>query len=143
MLPLPPHRLYRPAMVVVAIAAALAAPAAQAIEPFVLQDIRVEGLQRTDPGTVFAALPFRVGDSYSDDKAAAWAEQNRTYAALWPNITRKGEAPADAEQFKDETGIAVKYDIFDSAEALDSKLRHKLVVQVLTTVITSQTRLWG
>ncbi|MDH4390089.1 MAG: outer membrane protein assembly factor BamA [Aquabacterium sp.] len=52
-------------------AAALAAPAAQAIEPFVLQDIRVEGLQRTDPGTVFAALPFRVGDTYSDDKAAA------------------------------------------------------------------------
>ncbi len=71
MLPLPPHRLYRPAMAVVAVAAALAAPAARAIEPFVLQDIRVEGLQRTDPGTVFAALPFRVGDTYSDDKAAA------------------------------------------------------------------------
>ncbi len=58
-------------MAVVAIAAALTAPAARAIEPFVLQDIRVEGLQRTDPGTVFAALPFRVGDTYSDDKAAA------------------------------------------------------------------------
>ncbi len=71
MLPLPPYRLYRPALVVVAMAAALAAPTAQAIEPFVLQDIRVEGLQRTDPGTVFAALPFRVGDTYSDDKAAA------------------------------------------------------------------------
>ncbi len=71
MFPLPTHRLYRPALVVVAMAAALAAPAAQAIEPFVLQDIRVEGLQRTDPGTVFAALPFRVGDTYSDDKAAA------------------------------------------------------------------------
>ena len=26
----------------------------------------------------------------SDDKAAAWVEQNRTYAAAWPNITRKG-----------------------------------------------------
>ena len=71
MLPLPPHRLYRPAMAVVAVAAALAAPAARAIEPYVLQDIRVEGLQRTDPGTVFAALVFRVGDTYSDDKAAA------------------------------------------------------------------------
>ena len=71
MFPLPPHRLSRPALVVVALAAALAAPAARAIEPFVLQDIRVEGLQRTDPGTVFAALPFRVGDTYSDDKAAA------------------------------------------------------------------------
>lgn len=36
-----------------------------------LADIRVEGLQRTDPGTVFAALPFRVGDTYTDDKGAA------------------------------------------------------------------------
>ncbi|MFM2402240.1 MAG: outer membrane protein assembly factor YaeT [Pseudomonadota bacterium] len=44
---------------------------ALAAEPFVLQDIRIEGLQRTDPGTVFGALPFRVGDSYTDEKAAA------------------------------------------------------------------------
>ena len=36
-----------------------------------LKDIRVEGLQRTDPGTVFAALPFRIGDTYTDDKGAA------------------------------------------------------------------------
>ena len=36
----------------------------------------------------------------SDDQAAAWAEQNRTYSALWPNITRKGEAPADADEWK-------------------------------------------
>jgi outer membrane protein assembly factor BamA len=38
---------------------------------FVLKDIRVEGLQRTDAGTVFASLPFRVGDTYTDDKGAA------------------------------------------------------------------------
>jgi len=37
----------------------------------VLKDIRVEGLQRTEAGTVFAVLPFRIGDSYSDDKGAA------------------------------------------------------------------------
>ena len=71
MLPTPSVRFIRPAAAVVAIALALAAPAARAIEPFVLQDIRVEGLQRTDPGTVFAALPFRVGDTYTDEKAAA------------------------------------------------------------------------
>ena len=51
-------------------AVAFASPVARAVEPFVVQDIRVEGLQRTDPGTVFAALPFRVGDTYSDEKAA-------------------------------------------------------------------------
>ena len=69
--PLFPEHLFRPATAVVALVAAMATPAAWAIEPFVLQDIRVEGLQRTDPGTVFAALPFRVGDTYTDDKAAA------------------------------------------------------------------------
>ena len=26
-----------------------------------------------------------------------WLEVNRTYSAEWPNITRKGEAPADAD----------------------------------------------
>jgi len=36
-----------------------------------VQDIRVEGLQRVEPGTVFASLPFRVGDEYNDDKGAA------------------------------------------------------------------------
>ncbi len=48
-----------------------AAHAAWAIEPFKVQDIRVEGLQRVEPGTVFASLPFRVGDEYNDDKGAA------------------------------------------------------------------------
>ena len=56
---------------VVAIASAVAAAPALAVQPFVLKDIRVEGLQRSDPGTVFAALPFRIGDTYTDDKGAA------------------------------------------------------------------------
>jgi outer membrane protein insertion porin family len=69
-----PDRLLRPDAVVAAVVASvvsLAAPLAHAVEPFVLQDIRVEGLRRTDPGTVFAALPFRIGDTYTDEKAAA------------------------------------------------------------------------
>ena len=56
-------------MVIVVAAACL--PAAHAVTPFVLKDIRIEGLQRTDPGTVFGALPFRIGDTYNDDKGAA------------------------------------------------------------------------
>ena len=55
----------------VALAAALHAGSAFAVEPFVLKDIRVEGLQRSDAGTVFASLPFRIGDTYSDEKGAA------------------------------------------------------------------------
>jgi ferredoxin len=38
----------------------------------------------------------------SDDKATDWLEQNRSYATLWPNITRKGEPPADADEWKDK-----------------------------------------
>src|ERR1700710_1804138 len=61
----------RPKLLSLALATALQAGSAWAVEPFVLKDIRVEGLQRTDPGTVFASLPFRVGDTYSDEKGAA------------------------------------------------------------------------
>jgi outer membrane protein insertion porin family len=63
-----PSRL-APASLVLALA--LLAGSALAVEPFVLKDIRVEGLQRTDAGTVFAALPFRIGDTYTDEKGAA------------------------------------------------------------------------
>ena len=48
-----------------------AANAAWALEPFKVQDIRVEGLQRVEPGTVFASMPLRVGDDYNDEKGAA------------------------------------------------------------------------
>jgi outer membrane protein insertion porin family len=59
------------AAIVTALGALAAPPVARAAEPFVIADIRIEGLQRTDPGTVFASLPFRVGDTYSDEKGAA------------------------------------------------------------------------
>jgi outer membrane protein assembly factor BamA len=45
--------------------------AAWAVDPFTVRDIRVEGLQRVEPGTVFASLPVRVGDTYNDDKGSA------------------------------------------------------------------------
>ncbi|WP_353135557.1 outer membrane protein assembly factor BamA [Limnohabitans sp.] len=44
---------------------------AMAADPFNVRDIRVEGLQRVEPGTVFASIPFRVGDDYTDEKGAA------------------------------------------------------------------------
>ncbi|MEI7975672.1 MAG: outer membrane protein assembly factor BamA [Betaproteobacteria bacterium] len=44
---------------------------AWAVEPFKLKDIRVEGLQRIESGTVFASLPFRIGDMYNDESGAA------------------------------------------------------------------------
>ena len=59
-----------PAYVALLAAATVATPA-QAVEPFKIADIRIEGLQRGDPGSVFGALPFRIGDEYNDDKGAA------------------------------------------------------------------------
>lgn len=53
------------------VASAIVATPARAVEPFTIGDIRIEGLQRGDPGSVFAAMPFRVGDQYNDDKGAA------------------------------------------------------------------------
>jgi outer membrane protein insertion porin family len=44
---------------------------AWAVDPFTVRDIRVEGLQRVEPGTVFASLPFRIGDQYNDEKGSA------------------------------------------------------------------------
>jgi outer membrane protein insertion porin family len=63
-LPIFPRRL-------IAIAAfALCSGHALAVEPFVVKDIRVEGIQRTEAGTVFSYLPVRVGETFTDEKGA-------------------------------------------------------------------------
>jgi len=48
------------------LACLLPAPLVQAVEDFLVQDIRVEGLQRIAPGTVFNYLPIKVGDSLTE-----------------------------------------------------------------------------
>jgi outer membrane protein insertion porin family len=58
------------AVLAVVLLAALAVPAAQAFEPFIVRDIRVEGVQRTEAGTVFSYLPIKVGERLTDEKAA-------------------------------------------------------------------------
>ncbi len=42
---------------------------AQGFPSFVVKDIRVEGLQRTEPGTVFSYLPIKVGESVNEERA--------------------------------------------------------------------------
>ena len=41
----------------------------------------------------------------SEPKTEAWVALNRQYAAEWPNITRKGEAPADADAWKGKPDV--------------------------------------
>ena len=50
---------------------ALCAGPVLAAEPFVVKDIRVEGIQRTEAGTVFSYLPVKVGETFDDDKSIA------------------------------------------------------------------------
>jgi outer membrane protein insertion porin family len=51
------------------VAAVLAAAAGPVLaQEFVVKDIRVEGAQRTEPGTIFSYLPLRVGDRFDPDK---------------------------------------------------------------------------
>ncbi len=55
---------------IAAIAAGLLCSSVWAADPFVVKDIRVEGLQRVEPGTVFSYLPVKVGETFTDDKGA-------------------------------------------------------------------------
>lgn len=38
-----------------------------------------------------------------------WVELNTKYSEVWPNITIKGESPADADDYKDQKGKLDKY----------------------------------
>ncbi|TRZ57130.1 MAG: outer membrane protein assembly factor BamA, partial [Rhodocyclaceae bacterium] len=62
-------------ILIVGLVATLLASSVSAFDPFVIKDIRVEGLQRTEAGTVFSYLPVKVGDTITDDKAS---QMNKT-----------------------------------------------------------------
>ena len=42
-----------------------------AVTPFVVRDIRLEGLKRVEPNTVFSYLTIKQGDTFTDDKGSA------------------------------------------------------------------------
>jgi outer membrane protein insertion porin family len=54
-----------------ALAAVIVAQPVFAEAPFVVKDIRIEGIQRTEAGTVFSYLPVKVGEMMTDEKTAA------------------------------------------------------------------------
>ena len=62
------HHLFKTRYISTLIAA-LWCQHALALEPFVIKDIRVEGLQRTEAGTIFTYLPVQAGDVMNDEKA--------------------------------------------------------------------------
>ena len=60
-----------PRRLIAAAAFALCSGQAMAVQPFVVKDIRIEGIQRTEAGTVFSYLPVRVGEQFTDEKGTA------------------------------------------------------------------------
>jgi outer membrane protein insertion porin family len=60
-----------PAALFTALFTSMACAPAWAADPFTVKDIRLEGLQRVEPGTIFSTLGIRAGDTYSDDRGSA------------------------------------------------------------------------
>ena len=53
-----------------------------------------------DCGVCEPECPAEAIFSDSDSAAEPWLDLNRQYAGEWPNITRKGPVPADADEWK-------------------------------------------
>jgi len=45
----------------------------------------------------------------TDTGLAQWLDLNRTRSAQWPNITRKGKPPADADLYRNENDKFTRY----------------------------------
>ncbi|NQU72473.1 MAG: ferredoxin family protein [Rhodospirillales bacterium] len=54
-----------------------------------------------DCGVCEPECPAEAIHPDTDDGAEKWVEINAKYAGLWPNITRKTDSPADADEWKD------------------------------------------
>jgi outer membrane protein insertion porin family len=65
------RRFRAPSALLLGLLGTLLSAAAWAVQPFTIKDIRVEGVQRTEAGTVFSYLPVKVGERMDGDKAAA------------------------------------------------------------------------
>ena len=68
---IPPHSLFARflARLLLAVAIGLSVNV-NAADSFVVKDIRVEGLQRVEPGTVFSYLSVQVGETFTQEKGA-------------------------------------------------------------------------
>ena len=73
---------------------------------FTLQPFR----QLTDQGDPVAVKPKALAIlSVLAEANGALVTKDELMAAVWPNITVKGEPPSDREQFETETGKFEKY----------------------------------
>ncbi|MGE0653429.1 MAG: ferredoxin family protein, partial [Alphaproteobacteria bacterium] len=54
-----------------------------------------------DCGVCEPECPAEAIKPDTEGDLSKWLEINKKYAESWPNITRKGEPPADADDWKD------------------------------------------
>lgn len=97
---------------------------AAAIEPFVVKDIRVEGLRRTEPGTVFSYLPIKVGETLDDARAAA-AIRALFATGFFKDVSLAQEQGVLIVQIRERPAIA-SIDIEGVTEFPKDKLRENL-----------------
>ncbi|MDE0815092.1 MAG: ferredoxin family protein [Alphaproteobacteria bacterium] len=62
-----------------------------------------------DCGVCEPECPLEAIVPDSDGEAEDWLELNREYSEKWPNITRKGDSPADEADFREVAGKFEKY----------------------------------
>ncbi|TNE57070.1 MAG: ferredoxin family protein [Alphaproteobacteria bacterium] len=62
-----------------------------------------------DCGVCEPECPVEAIRPDTEDNLENWLEINQKYSLEWPNITVKGEPPADNKDFEEETGKFEKY----------------------------------
>jgi len=87
------------------LAAWLAPGLASAFTPFVVQDIRVNGIQRVDAGAVFSYLPVKVGEQFTEEQASEAVQ--RLYATgFFSDVTIDTEGNVLVVNVKERPTIA-------------------------------------
>lgn len=95
-----------------------------ASEPFIVKDIRVEGIQRTEAGTVFSYLPVKVGDLLDEEKAAD-AIKALYATGFFKNVKLKSENSVLIVQLEERPAIA-EISINGAKEFEEEKLKEGL-----------------
>ena len=89
-----------------AVAAAMCAVATGAMaNGFTIKDIRIEGIARTEPGTVLSHLPFRVGDEFTTAKGDS-AIHSLYRSGLFRDVRLEQEGDVLVVQLQERPAVA-------------------------------------
>lgn len=97
---------------------------ALAFDPFQIRDIRVEGIQRTEAGTVFTYLPIKVGDTVDEERAST-AIKALFATGFFKDIRLEAEGDVLVVVVEERPAVA-QIDISGSKEFEQSKLKEAL-----------------